>query len=75
MTGTAICATAGHTNPAAHPGAVVLDLGCGLDSRVFRVDPTAGHRCSDLDFPDVIQVKREPYRASGTVRLRRRDFE
>jgi O-methyltransferase involved in polyketide biosynthesis len=38
VTGTAICATAGHTNPAAHPGAVVLDLGCGLESRVFRVD-------------------------------------
>jgi O-methyltransferase involved in polyketide biosynthesis len=57
------------TNPAAHPGAVVLDLGCGLDSRVFRVDPAGGHRRYDLDFPEVIEVKREPYRASGAVRL------
>jgi O-methyltransferase involved in polyketide biosynthesis len=69
VTGTATCATAGHTNPAAHPGAVVLHLGCGLDSRVFRVDPAAGHRWHHLDFPDVIEVKREPYRASGAVRL------
>jgi O-methyltransferase involved in polyketide biosynthesis len=46
---------------AAHPGAVVLDLGCGLASRVFRVDPAAGHCWYDLDFPDAIEVKREPY--------------
>jgi hypothetical protein len=52
VTGRAICATARHTTPAARPGAVVLDLGCGLDSRVFRVDPAAGHRWDDLDFPD-----------------------
>jgi O-methyltransferase involved in polyketide biosynthesis len=69
VTGTAIRATAGHTNPAAHPGAVVLDLGCGLDGRVFRVDPAAGHRWYGLGFPDVIEVKRAPYRASGAVRL------
>jgi O-methyltransferase involved in polyketide biosynthesis len=46
-----------------------MELGCGLDSRVVRVDPAAGHRWYDLDFPDVIEVKREPYRASGAVRL------
>src|ERR1700730_13340212 len=26
-----------------NPGAIVIDLGCGFDSRCFRVDPPEGH--------------------------------
>jgi O-methyltransferase involved in polyketide biosynthesis len=39
-----------------NPGAVVLDLGSGFDSRVFRVDPPAGHHWYDVDLPDVIEI-------------------
>jgi O-methyltransferase involved in polyketide biosynthesis len=41
-----------------HPNAVVLHLGCGLDSRVNRIDPPATVRWYDVDYPDVID-KRE----------------
>ena len=44
---------------AAHPDAVVLHLGCGLDARVFRVDPPATVDWYDLDYPDVIALRRE----------------
>jgi O-methyltransferase involved in polyketide biosynthesis len=44
-----------------HPEATVLDLGCGLDSRVFRVDPPAGVRWFDLDYPEVIELRRRLY--------------
>ena len=46
---------------AANPRATVLHLGCGLDSRVFRVDPPSGVRWFDIDFPDVIELRRRLY--------------
>lgn len=48
---------------AAHPRATVLHLGCGLDSRVFRVDPGPSVRWYDLDQPDVIELRRRVYPA------------
>src|SRR5215467_1014244 len=47
---------------AGHPEATVLHLGCGLDSRVFRVDPPPGVRWFEVDYPDVIEVRRRVYR-------------
>jgi O-methyltransferase involved in polyketide biosynthesis len=44
-----------------NPAAVVLDLGSGFDSRVFRVDPGPGHHWYDVDFPDVIEVRDRLY--------------
>ncbi|MGW5109306.1 class I SAM-dependent methyltransferase [Nocardia sp. NPDC004123] len=41
----------------AHPDAVVLDLGCGLDPRMVRCRPTAGIDWYDVDFPEVIAVR------------------
>ncbi len=41
-----------------HPDATVLHLGCGLDSRVFRVDPPASVHWFDVDYPDVVEVRR-----------------
>ena len=38
---------------AAHPRAVVLHLGCGLDSRFFRLQPGPGVEWYDVDYPDV----------------------
>ena len=42
---------------AANPGATVLSLGCGLDSRVLRVNPPASAQWYDLDYPDVIGLR------------------
>ncbi|XXV30675.1 class I SAM-dependent methyltransferase [Sorangium sp. So ce1389] len=42
-------------------GATVLHLGCGLDSRVFRVDPPASVRWFDLDYAEVIDLRRRVY--------------
>ncbi|TDF92938.1 class I SAM-dependent methyltransferase [Paenibacillus piri] len=38
--------------------ATVLELGCGLDSRMERVCPPKSVRWFDLDFPDVIELRR-----------------
>lgn len=44
-----------------HPDATVVHLACGLDSRAFRLDLPAGVRWFDLDFPDVIALRRQVY--------------
>lgn len=44
---------------ATHPDAVVLHLGCGLDARVYRIDPPATVGWYDLDYPAVIALRRE----------------
>lgn len=44
-----------------HPDAIVLHLGCGLDSRVFRVKPPPSVRWIDVDFPEVIELRRRLY--------------
>ncbi len=50
-----------------HPNAVVLDLGAGLDGRVFRVDPPDTADWYDIDYPDVVELRREvmPARANA----------
>ena len=42
-----------------HPKAIVLHLGCGLDSRVLRVDCNASWY--DVDFPEVIAERKTHY--------------
>src|SRR6266498_3074360 len=42
-----------------HPDATVLHVGCGMDSRVFRVDPPANVQWFDVDYPDVIDLRRQ----------------
>jgi O-methyltransferase involved in polyketide biosynthesis len=41
---------------AAHERAVVLHLGCGLDSRVFRLNPGPGVEWYDVDYAGVIAL-------------------
>ena len=41
-----------------NPDAVVLHLGCGLDSRAFRLDLPSGASWFDVDVPDVIALRR-----------------
>jgi O-methyltransferase involved in polyketide biosynthesis len=45
------------------PSATVLHLGCGLDSRVYRIDPPATVRWYDVDHPEVIELRRRVYPA------------
>ncbi|AMU33014.1 class I SAM-dependent methyltransferase [Mycobacteroides abscessus] len=42
----------------AHPDATVLHLGCGLDSRAFRLNLPADVRWFDVDMPEVIAMRR-----------------
>lgn len=42
---------------AVHPRATVLHLGCGLDSRYFRVDPGPDVEWYDVDYPDVAELR------------------
>ena len=50
-----------------HPDAVGLDLGAGLDTRVFRIAPPPTVDWYDIDFPEVITARRQllPERANA----------
>ncbi|WHT15798.1 class I SAM-dependent methyltransferase [Crossiella sp. CA-258035] len=41
-----------------HPDAMVLHLACGLDSRYLRLRPPATVDWFDVDFPDVVALRR-----------------
>jgi O-methyltransferase involved in polyketide biosynthesis len=53
---------------ASHPTALILHLGCGLDSRALRV-PGAERLWMDLDMPEVIELRRKFYPESESYRL------
>src|SRR5262245_60583866 len=44
-----------------HPDAVVLHLGCGLDTRGVRIEPPSTVQWFDLDQPGVIDLRRRLY--------------
>ena len=44
-----------------NPDCVVLNLGCGLDTRVTRINPPSTVRWFDIDFPDVIRLRKNFY--------------
>jgi O-methyltransferase involved in polyketide biosynthesis len=52
-----------------HPNATVLHVGCGMDSRVFRVDPPASVQWFDVDYPDVIDLRRQLFPERGAYHL------
>ena len=37
---------------------MVLHLGCGLDTRAWRIDPAARHRWYEVDLPEVVELRR-----------------
>ncbi len=39
----------------------MVHLGCGLDSRVFRLDPPTTARWFDVDYPEVIDLRKRVY--------------
>jgi O-methyltransferase involved in polyketide biosynthesis len=50
----------------AHPRAVVLHLGCGLDPRYWRLAPGPGVEWYDVDYPDVAELATALFPAAGT---------
>jgi len=44
---------------AVHANCVVLHLGCGLDSRFFRLDPGPGVEWYDVDYADVAELRQQ----------------
>ena len=51
-----------------HPDGIVIHAGCGLDSRAFRVNGR-GKQWYDLDFPDVIELRRKYYEESDDYKM------
>ena len=54
---------------AAHPNAVAVYLGCGLDTRITRINPPASVDWYDLDYPEVIDVKKNFYSDSAHYKM------
>ena len=48
----------------AHPHAVVLHVGCGLDSRFLRLQPGPGVEWYDVDYPEVAALRSQLYPAA-----------
>ena len=48
--------------------AIVIHVGCGMDSRVLRVG-TMGHAWYDVDFPEVIEERRRYYQENEAYRM------
>jgi O-methyltransferase involved in polyketide biosynthesis len=46
---------------AANSESTVLHLGCGLDTRVYRINPGPQVRWYDVDLPDVIALRKQIY--------------
>lgn len=53
----------------ADPEAVILHIGCGMDSRCERVK-TRGHLWFDIDFPDVIAERKRYYQEREGYHMR-----
>lgn len=52
-----------------HPECVVLHLGCGLDTRVYRVNPPSTVDWYDIDLPDVIGLRRRLFARRAGVHM------
>jgi len=54
---------------AEHESATVVHLACGLDTRVWRIDPGPSVAWFDVDFPDVIDVRRKLFPERAGYRM------
>ncbi|HUI93782.1 MAG TPA: class I SAM-dependent methyltransferase [Chitinivibrionales bacterium] len=52
-----------------HAEATVLNLGCGLDSRVHRVNPAGSVGWYDVDYPAVVDLRQRLYPARAGYHL------
>ncbi len=48
--------------------AVVIHIGCGMDSRIIRVG-TENHKWYDVDFPEVIEERKRYYAQSNNYKM------
>lgn len=44
-----------------HRNSTILNLGCGLDTRVSRIKPTSTVKWFDVDYPEVIKLRKNFY--------------
>lgn len=51
-----------------HTSAVILHIGCGMDSRIERVG-SGGHLWYDIDFEDVIKLRQQHFRSDEYYRM------
>jgi O-methyltransferase involved in polyketide biosynthesis len=54
---------------ASHPKASVLHLGCGLDSRVYRVNPPPDVLWFDVDYPEIIELRQRLFAEHASYRM------
>src|SRR5580693_627445 len=54
---------------AVHQQCTVVHLGCGLDSRVFRLDPGPDVQWYDVDYPEVIALRQKVFPSRPRYRL------
>lgn len=52
-----------------HRNAVVVYLGCGMDTRIARIDPPATVDWFDIDYPDVIQLRKNFFSDSNNYKM------
>jgi methyltransferase (TIGR00027 family) len=64
----AVLDDAAHAFLAAHPGAVVLNLAAGLDTRFSRVGAAAG-RWYEVDLPNVMKLRRQLFEETDRHRF------
>jgi O-methyltransferase involved in polyketide biosynthesis len=50
------------------PGGTVLNLGCGLDTRVYRVNPPSTVRWYDIDLAGIIELRRRLFAPRAGLR-------
>jgi O-methyltransferase involved in polyketide biosynthesis len=51
------------------PDAIVLNLGCGLDTRVTRIRPSEKINWYDLDYPEVIGLRKNFYEETAHYKM------
>jgi len=52
-----------------NPNAIVLNVGCGLDTRYFRLQPSPALPWIDLDVPSVIDLRHRFFEEKGGYRM------
>jgi O-methyltransferase involved in polyketide biosynthesis len=52
-----------------NPNSIVLNLGCGLDTRISRIAPPSSVRWFDVDFPAVIELRHRFYTDRAGYRM------
>jgi O-methyltransferase involved in polyketide biosynthesis len=52
-----------------HANATIVYLGCGLDTRILRINPPASVQWFDVDYPEVINLRKTLFVESANYRM------